>query len=133
MKTAIYPAIKGMSPQLLVTDLERSILFYTKNLGFQISFNYQDFYCGIAKDGHSIHLKSGKPTTEERENRRNNEHLDITFSIENIEEVYKSIKSKPVTIIQPLRDMPYGREFYVIDPDAYIIAFVEENKFCCPF
>jgi hypothetical protein len=25
----------------------------------------------------------------------------------------------------PLRSMPYGREFYVRDPDGYILGFVE--------
>jgi len=29
-------------------------------------------------------------------------------------------------VIQSLREMPYGREFYVADPDGYIIAFYEE-------
>jgi len=28
----------------------------------------------------------------------------------------------PVNIIEPLREMPYGREFYITDPDGYILG-----------
>ena len=117
--------IKEMSPQFLVADIKRSIAFYINQLGFEISFCYEDFYCGIIKDGHSIHLKSGSRAIEERENKKNNGHLDITFSIEKIDGLYEEIKNKPVQIIQPLREMPYGREFYIADPDGYIIAFIQ--------
>jgi len=120
--------IKAMSPQFLVVDLKQSIAFYTEKLDFEISFCYQDFYCGIIKDGFSIHLKSGSPAIEERENKRDNEHLDITFSVEGVNDLYDDLKNKSIHIIQPLRDMPYGREFYIADPDGYIIAFLEELR-----
>ena len=127
MNAGIYLKIKGMSPQFLVADLNRSIEFYTKKLGFEISFHYEDFYCGIIKGGYSIHLKLVDQAIEERENRENNGHLDITFSVEGIDDLYEYIKSKSVEVIQPLRDMPYGREFYISDPDGHIIAFLEAN------
>jgi catechol 2,3-dioxygenase-like lactoylglutathione lyase family enzyme len=125
MNTTIHSKIKGMSPQFLVSDLNRSIEFYTSKLGFEESFRYEDFYSGIIKDGCSIHLKLSKPSIEERENRRSNEHLDITFSVEGIEDLYEDILDKSIEVIQTLRDMPYGKEFYITDPDGYIIAFSE--------
>ncbi len=115
-----------MSPQLLVADIDHSIEFYTKKLGFEIDFRYEDFYVGIIKDGFSIHLKTGKLPSDERQNKRGNEHLDIIFSVEDIQYLYEELSSKSVEIVQPLRDMPYGKEFYVADPDRYIIAFLEE-------
>jgi catechol 2,3-dioxygenase-like lactoylglutathione lyase family enzyme len=115
-----------MSPQLLVADIDRSIEFYTKKLGFDIDFRYEDFYAGIIKDGFSIHLKTGKPSIDERQNKKDNEHLDIIFSVAEIEYLYEEFSRKSVELIQPLREMPYGREFYVADPDGYIIAFLEE-------
>lgn len=125
MDTITYSKIKKMSLQLLVADLDRSIEFYTKILGFDIDFRYEDFYVGIIKDGFSIHLKTGKPSINARKNKRDNEHLDIIFSVENIEYLYKEFLNQPVEIIQPLRNMPYGKEFYIADPDNYIIAFLE--------
>ena len=73
--------IKKMSPQLLVTDLDNSITFYSEKLGFELEFRYEDFYAGIIKDGFSLHLKSGKPSMEERKNKRENNDLDIVFSV----------------------------------------------------
>src|SRR5882757_6857330 len=112
--------IKGMSPLLLVRDLNSSLEFYTDILGFKISFRYEDFYAGITKGGYTIHLKSGNPCIEERENRRKNEDPDITFSVDGIEEHYEDIKNKSTTVIQSLREMPYGKEFYITDPNDYI-------------
>jgi len=114
-----------MSPQLIVSHLNLSVEFYTKQLGFDVDFRYEDFYAGVIKDGFSIHLKIGKPFAKERESKKNNEDLDIVFSVEDIEVLYQELSDKPVTIIQALRQMPYGKEFYIADPDGYIIAFLE--------
>jgi catechol 2,3-dioxygenase-like lactoylglutathione lyase family enzyme len=116
--------IKGMSPQFQVIDLERSIAFYTEQLGFELGFRYEDFYAGISKDGYSIHLKLVDDSPGENEKKRH-EHLDVTFSISHIEEWFAELKKKPVKILQPLRQMPYGKEFYISDPDEYVIAFLE--------
>lgn len=64
MDPVTYSKIKKMSPQFLVSDIGRSIEFYTKKLGFEVDFLHEDFYAGIIKNGHSIHLKSGSPLTE---------------------------------------------------------------------
>jgi len=127
METITYYQIKKMSPQLLVADIEHSIEFYTKKLGFAIDFRYEDFYAGISKDGCSIHLKTGSPSVEVIKSKRTNEDLDIVFSVEGIENLYDEFLNRSVEFIQPLRDMPYGREFYIADPDGYIIAFLEEK------
>ncbi|MDB5232950.1 MAG: ble 2 [Chitinophagaceae bacterium] len=115
-----------MSPQFLVADITSSIEFYTTKLGFAVDFRYEDFYAGIARDGFSIHLKTGQPSIAERQNKRNNEDLDIVFSVNGIEDLYKEFSNKFVEFLKPLQDMPYGKEFYFADPDGYIIAFLEE-------
>jgi catechol 2,3-dioxygenase-like lactoylglutathione lyase family enzyme len=126
MDAITYSKIKKMSPQFLVADLERSIEFYTKKLGFDINFRYEDFYVGIIKDGFSIHLKTGQPLVDIKQSKKDNERLDITFSVEDIRYLYEDLLNKSAEVIQPLREMPYGREFYVADPDGHIIAFLEE-------
>src|SRR6476620_8684593 len=97
--------IKKMSPQFLVADLVRSIEFYTKKLGFDIDFLYEDFYVGMIKNGFSIHLKTGQPLIDVRLNKKDNEHLDIIFSVENIDYLYQDLLNKSVDVIQPLRKM----------------------------
>lgn len=127
MSFANYLKIKGLSPQLLVSDLRKSISFYTEKLGFEVLFQYEDFYCGIAKDGFSIHLKLAEPFNDERIYRKNHRHVDLLFSVYDIEEHYQETLKNALMIIEPLRIMPYGKEFYIADPDDYILAFVEEN------
>ena len=126
MYTGTEPKIKKMSPQFLVADIEHSIEFYTKKLGFDIEFRYEDFYAGIIKDNYSIHLKSGKPSIKERKNKRENTDLDIVFSVEGVKDLYEELMNKSVEIVQPLCERPYGNEFYIVDPDGYILAFLEE-------
>ena len=114
-----------MSPQLLVADIEDSIAFYTKKLGFDVDFRYEDFYAGIIKDGYSIHLKLSKSAVR-NEGKGSNEDIDIIFSVDDIEGLYEQLSTISVEFTQPLREMPYGREFYVADPDGNAIAFFEE-------
>ncbi|MEO7309287.1 MAG: VOC family protein [Chitinophagaceae bacterium] len=121
-----YPKIKKMSPQIVVADLDRSLEFYTKELGFILDFRHDDFYAGILKDGCSIHLKLGTPPAGERNNKRKNEDLDIVFSVEAVEDLYTRLANSAIEITQPLCDRPYGKEFYISDPDGYILAFLAE-------
>jgi catechol 2,3-dioxygenase-like lactoylglutathione lyase family enzyme len=116
---------RKMSPLLHVSDIDRSIEFYTNNLGFTLDFKYEDFYAGIIKDGHSIHLKSvDQPITTVR----NTDDLEIQFSVVDIEQLYSELRGKPVNMIQPLRTQPYGKEFYITDPDGNPLGFVEETQ-----
>jgi len=126
MDTIAKSRIKKMSPQLLVSDLDSSMEFYTEKLGFDVDFRYENFYSGIIKEGCSIHLKLGNPVREERQNKRDNEDLDIVFSVQGIEDLYEEYSARSVEFTQPLRDMAYGKEFYVADPDGYILGFLEE-------
>jgi len=81
MGTVTYSKIKKMSPQILVADIDRSIEFYTKKLGFDLDFKYEDFYAGIIKDGYSIHLKLGNPLTEERKKKEKTNTLILSFQL----------------------------------------------------
>lgn len=114
--------IRAMSPQLPVAELDRAIKFYTEKLGFDLAFRYEDFYAGIAKDGCSIHLKQGKLSRS-----KTMEDLDLVFSVDDVETVYALLAGRIHDIRQPLRTMPYGKEFYVADPDGNILAFIESR------
>jgi catechol 2,3-dioxygenase-like lactoylglutathione lyase family enzyme len=127
MDTIAHSKIKKMSPQLLVSSLDKAIAFYTETLGFELEFRYEDFYAGIIKDGCSIHLKHGKPSIEERDRKREDNDLDLIFSVQDVEELYDQFSKTLIDIVQPLCDRPYGREFYIADPDGYIFAYLEEN------
>ena len=112
-----------MSPQLQVADVERSIEFYTKKLGFEVEFRYEDFYAGIIKDGYSIHLKTDYTPAEQEKQLKNTDFM--TLSVDNIHELYEELSTRSVRFTQTLRQMPYGKEFYIADPDGNVIAFLE--------
>ncbi|HWJ26832.1 MAG TPA: VOC family protein [Flavisolibacter sp.] len=116
--------IKNLSPQLLVSDLSRSIEFYQGMFGFHVDFQFDDFYAGMSNGVCSLHLKAGQYTKEEIRNRNNREDLDLVVSVEGIEALYDLLLAKQIKVIQPLRNMVYGQEFYVADPDGYIIGFI---------
>jgi len=117
--------IKNMSPQILVTDIDRAIEFYTATLGFTLNFRYEDFYAGILKEGCSIHLKADARGPGENVKKNNGEHVSVIFNVTQIESLYEELSHSGAAFAQPLRDMPYGREFYVADPDGNVIAFLE--------
>ncbi|HVW98222.1 MAG TPA: VOC family protein [Mucilaginibacter sp.] len=125
MSNANNPDIKSLSPQLLVADLERAVAFYCSYLGFGVGFRYGDFYAGLERDHYSLHLKADDTRGAERSGRRDNEHADIVFAVGNISEFYHEVIRQSPEVVVPLREMPYGREFYIADPDGYILAFVE--------
>lgn len=116
--------IKQITPLLLVSNLEQAIAFYVQQLGFTLAFTYEDFYAGIEKNGHPIHLKTDYRETEDRPSRSNNDELDLVFAVDNVAGVFEEITKTNVEIIQPLREMPYGTEFYIADPDGHVLAFV---------
>ncbi|SEJ57531.1 Uncharacterized conserved protein PhnB, glyoxalase superfamily [Dyadobacter sp. SG02] len=116
--------INQISPLLLVRDLEEAIAFYQEQLGFAIAFRYEDFYAGIEKNGHSIHLKTDYNAPKEKQIRNDNYELDLLFSVDNVAALFEEISKKGIEIVQPLREMPYGKEFYIADPDGHVIAFI---------
>ena len=111
MKKTLPETFHCMSPQLVVSDMDKSIRFYTEQLGFNVNFRHEDFYAGLGIADHSIHLKSGTPSKEERERKRRSEDVDIVFGTTDLDGLYESVKSQEIEIIPPLREMPYGREF----------------------
>ena len=117
--------IVKMSPQLLVADIGRAVDFYTDKLGFSVEFQFEDFYASVIKDGFAIHLKEDKSSADFRQFKRSNEHLDVTFSVEDIAVLFEELSGKSIEIVQPLREMPYGREFYIADLDGNLIGFFE--------
>src|SRR6202021_3019106 len=113
-------------PQLLVEDLYRAIKFYRDVPGFSFGPPWGGFYAIGERDGFEVHLKCAPKTAEDRENRRQHEHLDVYASVVGVDTLYAACKAKGATILKPLDRTPWGTiDFYLEDPDGYIIAFGE--------
>ena len=117
------PRVTSLAPQFLVDDLARSIAFYEK-LGFAFGEPWDGFYAIGYLDGLELHLKEAPKYEPERRHRRENEHLDAAAGVDGIEAFYAQCTANVATIIKPLKATAWGtKDFYVEDPDGYILCF----------
>jgi len=121
--TKTKPRLTSLAPQFLVDDLARAIAYYEK-LGFAFGEPWDGFYAIGLLDGLELHLKEAPKNDDERRYRRANEHLDAAAGVEGIEAFYAQCRANGATIIKPLTATPWGtKDFYVEDPDGYIVCF----------
>jgi uncharacterized glyoxalase superfamily protein PhnB len=119
--------ITGIAPQFLVDDLERAMAYYRDRFGFEVDFVYESFYASVSRDGCAIHLKHGPPPTAGRANGGEDEHLDAYVSLSaGIRDLFGELQRRGATVIKPLEERPWAcLDFYVQDPDGYILCFSE--------
>ena len=114
-----------IAPVLRVRDLERAVGFYRDRLEFEVVFVYENFYAEVARDGCRIHLNCAPPALRDQAAFERDEHIDVCIVVADAEVLWTGFASKGVPFSVRLRDMPYGSEFYVRDPDGYVIGFVQ--------
>ena len=129
------PRLTAFAPQFLVADLARSIAFY-RALGFTFGAPWGGFYAIGERDGLELHLKAAPRHAPQhvandadaheadRRYRRAHEHLDAAAGVDGIEAFYAACVAAGVPVLRPLAPTAWGtRDFYVEDPDGYVIAF----------
>jgi catechol 2,3-dioxygenase-like lactoylglutathione lyase family enzyme len=122
-------SITAAAPQFLVAKLDDSLTFYEQRLGFSRDFVYEDFYASVSRDHAVIHLKCAPKLEAERAHRRAEEHLDAYLAVSGVEELHKELAGRGARITKPLEQRPWGtRDFYVEDPDGYILCFSESSQ-----
>jgi catechol 2,3-dioxygenase-like lactoylglutathione lyase family enzyme len=119
-------SITAAAPQLLVDNLNDSLAFYEQRLGFSRDFVYEGFYASVSRDRAVIHLKCAPKLEAERAHRRSGEHLDIYLAVSGAREMHDELVGRGAPIVRQLEQRPWGtRDFYVEDPDGYILCFSE--------
>jgi len=122
-KTTIKARVTSFAPQFLVDDLERSIVYY-RRIGFSFDDPWEGFYAIGYLNGLEVHLKEAPKNQADRQWRRDHEHLDAAAGVDGIEAFYEQCLANGVTVIKPLAPTAWGtKDFYVEDPDGYIISF----------
>lgn len=104
-----------------VSNLDKSIEFYTKKLGFEKTFEWGEpmYYAVVKKGGVGIHLTKrsdgGSPSKY---------HRALYIFVNDIDGVYKLCKDQNVRIVNDMEDRDYKmRDFDIEDPDGFIITF----------
>jgi len=122
-------SITAAAPLFLVDTLEDSVTFYEQRLGFARDFVYEGFYAIVSRDWAVIHLKCAPKLEAERAHRRSEEHLDAYLIVSGVEELHRELAGRGAPITRPLEQRPWGtRDFYVEDPDGYILCFAEAAR-----
>jgi uncharacterized glyoxalase superfamily protein PhnB len=80
----------------------------------------------VSRDRAVIHLKCAPKLEAERAHRKSEEHLDAHLAVSGVAELYKELAGRGAPITRPLAQQPWGaRDFYVEDPDGYVLCFSE--------
>lgn len=119
-------SVNGIAPQFLVDDLNAAIGYYRDRLGFDVDFCYESFYASVSRSGFAIHLKCAPKTISDRAHRKQHEHLDVHIGVTGAAILHDELQSRGALITKPLEDRPWScKDFYVEDPDGYILCFSE--------
>jgi catechol 2,3-dioxygenase-like lactoylglutathione lyase family enzyme len=121
--------LNSVAAHLYVRDVEASIDFFTKRLGFKIDFVYGEplFYGQVSRDHVRLALRSMDETffAEDIREREGLLSASITVaSVEEIEQVFWEFQAAEVAMAQTLREEPWGAKTFVVrDPDGNLILF----------
>ncbi len=111
-----------LAPSLPVSDIQRSLKFYSETLGMKIVFEKGNpvIFAILVKDAAELHLmldKNHLPTE------RNLVHLMVNDA----KSLYEHLKNSKVKIVKELEDADYGlRQFVFADPDGNRIDVGQE-------
>ncbi len=119
-------------PELSVTDINKSKEFYLK-LGFKVLYErLENNFCFVELDGNQIMLEQINDNWNvaplERPFGRG---INISMSIDNVEELYSKIVEDNISIYKDLETHSYrvddqvydDKEFLIQDPDGYLLRF----------
>jgi metallothiol transferase len=106
-----------------VSDLRKAKKFYEEILCLEKKYEYSS-YVGFECGGVEIGLVP-KP---EKEQKASQTSPSIEFLVDNVDKVYKDLKSKGVKFIKELHDETWGgRQATFTDPDGHILEIAQIN------
>ena len=126
--------LTSLAPNLIVSDVARSLAFYRDVLGFTVQTTVPDvdpFVFAIVQRGPvEVFLNAPEPAIAEYPafgNRPIGGTLTLFVHVTSVAEAYAELQDK-VRIVMPLQKKWYGvTEFAFEDPDGYIITFAEQT------
>jgi predicted enzyme related to lactoylglutathione lyase len=114
-----------VAPVFQVADLQRSLNYYRDCLAFAVEFNHEGWYASVVRDGCRIHLKCSPRAGRDQAAFEAAEHVDVCFGVRDAPALAAAFAAAGAALCVPLRSMPYGMEFYINDPDGYVLGFVQ--------
>jgi predicted enzyme related to lactoylglutathione lyase len=118
--------LTGISPVLLVSDLERSVAYYRDQLGFECEvFGHQPDFATATRDQTTILLALCNEPARIVPNWRIVDNIwNAYIRVDDVESVYREVQERGAGIDYTIYNAPSGfREFGVQDPAGFDIAF----------
>jgi predicted enzyme related to lactoylglutathione lyase len=110
---------EGSQPILRVENLESSVRFYTKLLGFQNAAWGTEEFTSVNRDRAGIYLCLGGQGLGK---------AWIWIGVEDVEKLEEEFKARGVTIRMPPTNYTWALEMHVEDPDGNVIRFGSDSK-----
>lgn len=129
-----------VTPNLIVSDIDRSLRFYREVLGFSVVTTVPDaapfVFVWLQRDGISVFLNAREGVNEDLPDLAarplgGTNTLFMVLEADSIESgvdaLFAEVSAK-VTVVMPLKTQFYGmREFGIEDPDGYVILFAQRT------
>ena len=129
------PRITKITPNLVVSDVERSVAFYRDLLGFTVAVTVPaqvPYVFALVRSGPvEIFLNAPEAAYAEYpvfDGRSIGGTFTMFLEVSDIARVHADLKDR-VTVVMPLEKKWYGvTEFAIVDPDGYVITFAEHAQ-----
>jgi predicted enzyme related to lactoylglutathione lyase len=118
--------VTGISPVLLVADMDRSVTFFRDQLGFECTVHGDPPDFGTAdRDGQTILLALAAESELIVPNWKIVDKMwNVYIRVDDADAFYDEVQRRGAKIDYTIYDAPHGfREFGVQDPDGHDIAF----------
>ncbi len=84
--------------------MKSSLRLYTEKFGFEVAFNFEDFYAGIRAGNHTFHLKLVDEQDPSIAFVEEGGHLDLYFETDDVTAVAERLKENGVALVKDVHD-----------------------------
>ncbi len=121
------PVLMNAEPCLFVTDLQRSLDFFTRKLGFKVNLTYGEppFFGQVGRDAALLALRLVHQPVMMKSDE--GDLLSASIWVTNAKQLFLEFQAAGVQFHQPLRNEPWHGAgqggFIVADPDGNLLSF----------
>ena len=124
-------------PELVVSDFDRSLRFYSEVLGFTVAYaRPEDRFAYLDRDGAQLMIEqpTGRSFTAAELAHPYGRGINLQIEVGDVAALYASVQAAAAPIHLPLEDAWYraddlllgNRQFIVQDPDGYLLRLFKD-------
>jgi catechol 2,3-dioxygenase-like lactoylglutathione lyase family enzyme len=124
-------------PELIVSDIKKSLEFYTKILGFKIEYQREeDKFAFLSLDGAQLMLEENLDSAWNtgKLEKPFGKGINLQIEVKDVQSLIDSLDKNKHPLKIPLKENWYrkgkvflgNKEFLVMDPDGYLLRFSQD-------